>query len=31
MVSDGVTTGRNIRVKCQIKPGVAFALAGNGR
>jgi N-methylhydantoinase A/oxoprolinase/acetone carboxylase beta subunit len=28
MVSDGVTTGRNIRVKCQIKPGVAFALAG---
>jgi N-methylhydantoinase A/oxoprolinase/acetone carboxylase beta subunit len=31
MVSDGATTGRNIRVKCQIKPGVAFALAGNGR
>ncbi|MDR3639689.1 MAG: hydantoinase/oxoprolinase family protein [Humidesulfovibrio sp.] len=31
MVSDGVTTGRNIRVKCQIKPGVAFALAGSGR
>ncbi len=28
MVSDGVTTGRNIRVKCQIKPGVAFAFAG---
>ncbi len=28
MVSDGTTTGRNIRVKCQIKPGVAFALAG---
>jgi len=28
MVSDGVTTGRNIRVKCQIKPGVAFALTG---
>jgi len=28
MVSDGVTTGRNIRVKCQIKPGVAFPLAG---
>jgi N-methylhydantoinase A/oxoprolinase/acetone carboxylase beta subunit len=27
MVSDGVTTGRNIRVKCQIKPGVAFAFA----
>jgi len=31
MVSDGATTGRNIRVKCQIKPGVAFAFAGNGR
>lgn len=28
MVSDGTTTGRNIRVKCQIKPGVAFALTG---
>jgi len=27
MVSDGATTGRNIRVKCQIKPGVAFAFA----
>ena len=26
MVNDGVTTGRNIRVKCQIKPGVAFTL-----
>jgi N-methylhydantoinase A/oxoprolinase/acetone carboxylase beta subunit len=31
MVSDGTTTGRNIRVKCQIKPGVAFTLAGAGR
>ncbi len=31
MVSDGVTTGRNIRVKCQIKPGVAFTLTGGGR
>ncbi|SNS17110.1 N-methylhydantoinase A/oxoprolinase/acetone carboxylase, beta subunit [Humidesulfovibrio mexicanus] len=30
MVSDGVTTGRNIRVKCQIKPGVAFVLNGQG-
>lgn len=30
MVNDGVTTGRNIRVKCQIKPGVAFALNGQG-
>jgi hypothetical protein len=30
MVNDGVTTGRNIRVKCQIKPGVAFALTGTG-
>jgi hypothetical protein len=28
MVGEGRTTGRNIRVKCQIKPGVAFALAG---
>lgn len=28
MVAEGRTTGRNIRVKCQIKPGVAFALAG---
>lgn len=27
MVGEGRTTGRNIRVKCQIKPGVAFALA----
>ena len=27
MVNDGVTTGRNIRVKCQIKPGVAFTFA----
>ncbi|MBU1229986.1 MAG: hydantoinase/oxoprolinase family protein [Proteobacteria bacterium] len=31
MVDEGRTTGRNIRVKCQIKPGVAFALAGQGR
>ncbi|GAB6126839.1 hydantoinase/oxoprolinase family protein [Humidesulfovibrio idahonensis] len=31
MVSDGVTTGRNIRVKCQIKPGVAFALTGQSQ
>jgi hypothetical protein len=28
MVSEGRTTGRNIRVKCQIKPGVAFTLTG---
>lgn len=28
MVDEGRTTGRNIRVKCQIKPGVAFALGG---
>ncbi|HWR04239.1 MAG TPA: hydantoinase/oxoprolinase family protein [Humidesulfovibrio sp.] len=28
MVNDGTTTGRNIRVKCQIKPGVAFTLNG---
>ncbi len=28
MVDEGRTTGRNIRVKCQIKPGVAFALKG---
>ena len=28
MVEGGSTTGRNIRVKCQIKPGVAFTLAG---
>jgi hypothetical protein len=28
MVDEGRATGRNIRVKCQIKPGVAFALAG---
>jgi N-methylhydantoinase A/oxoprolinase/acetone carboxylase beta subunit len=26
MVGEGRTTGRNIRVKCQIKPGVAFTL-----
>jgi len=31
MVNDGTTTGRNIRVKCQIKPGVAFTLAEGGR
>ncbi len=30
MVIDGTTTGRNIRVKCQIKPGVAFTLSGAG-
>jgi len=28
MVDEGRTTGRNIRVKCQIKPGVAFTLNG---
>ncbi|MBU1040435.1 MAG: hydantoinase/oxoprolinase family protein [Proteobacteria bacterium] len=28
MVNEGRTTGRNIRVKCQIKPGVAFTLNG---
>ncbi len=28
MVDEGRTTGRNIRVKCQIKPGVAFVLTG---
>ena len=28
MVSEGRTTGKNIRVKCQIKPGVAFTLTG---
>lgn len=30
MINDGTTTGRNIRVKCQIKPGVAFTLAEPG-
>jgi len=28
MVDEGRTTGKNIRVKCQIKPGVAFTLTG---
>ncbi|MDQ7834795.1 MAG: hydantoinase/oxoprolinase family protein [Humidesulfovibrio sp.] len=28
MVDEGRTTGKNIRVKCQIKPGVAFTLNG---
>ena len=31
MVDEGRTTGKNIRVKCQIKPGVAFTLTGLGR
>jgi hypothetical protein len=30
MVDDRSTVGRNIRVKCQVKPGVAFRLAGRG-
>jgi hypothetical protein len=30
MVDGQSTVGRNIRVKCQIKPGVAFRLTGRG-